>query len=104
MTILNDGSEREFIVDTGSTVTKLPSDKKIKYKKILLIKKTIQTSMKTTLNSTGRLQKKSRVGEFKKIPMVITEREDIKPLLCMDCLREFNCKRRHIEKTTITDQ
>ena len=37
--------------------------------------------------------------------MFITEREDIKPLLGMDWLREFNWTIRHIEKTTrITDQ
>ena len=40
----------------------------------------------------------------KNISMLVTEREDIKPLLGMDWLREFNWTIRHIKKTTTTSE
>ena len=36
--------------------------------------------------------------------MLITERQDIKPLLGMDWMREFNWTIRNIQNTTLTDQ
>ena len=36
--------------------------------------------------------------------MLIAERENIKPLLGMDWLREFNWTKRHIEKTKMTTE
>ena len=47
MTLKIDGTEKEFIVDTGSPVTILPSDKQIMKDKKLLPVKNTRTSIKT---------------------------------------------------------
>ena len=55
LTILNDGSERKFIVVTGSTVTKLTSDKKNKIQENITDKKNYPDVNKNDVKFNGKI-------------------------------------------------
>ena len=83
-----------------------PNNEIIKDKKILPITTKYQDVKKNEVNFVGKItvQAESR-GNRKNLSMLITEREDIKTLLGMDWLRQFNSMMRNIQSTTtITDQ
>ena len=102
-----DGIGKEFVVDRGSPVTTIPPDKeKIKYKKILPVARNYQEVNKNEVKFRERITVEAKSKEIiKNLSKLNTEREHIKPSLGMECLREFNSTKRHIEKTTkLTDQ
>ena len=101
------GTEKKLIVDTESPVKMLPPDKEMmEDNKIVPITRNYQDVNKNEIEFTGKITVKAESrGIRKTLPMFNTEREEIKPLLGMDWLRELNWMIRHIEKTTtITDQ
>ena len=86
MVIKIDGTEKEFIIDTGSPVKMIPPEKEIlKDPKILPITRKYQDVNKNEVKLTGKItvESKSR-GIRNYLPMLVTKREDIKPLLGME--------------------
>ena len=89
MTITNDGTEKKFIVDTGSPVTNIPPDKEIiTGKKKIPVTRKYQDVNKNKVKFTGKntVEIESN-GIRKNLSMLRTKREDIKPLHGMDCQR-----------------
>ena len=102
MTIRIDGTEKEFIVDTGSPVTTIPPDKGIiKGRKIIPVTKKYQDVNWYEVLITGKntVEGESK-GIRKNMSKLITEREDFKPLFGMDWLWEFCWTTQHTEKST----
>ena len=107
MTVKIGGTEKELIVDMGSPVTIIPPDKEvIKAQKILPITRRYQDLNKNEVKFTGQITVEAEGrGIRKNLPMLITEGEDIKPLIGMDWLREFNWTTGNIESTrTLNNQ
>ena len=77
MTIKIDGTEKEFIVDTGSPVTKIPPDKEfIKVKKILPVARKYHDVNKNEVKFTGKITLEAETEEIRKnLSMLITEGE-----------------------------
>ena len=103
MTLKIDGTEEDFIVYTGSLVTIIPPDKEeIKNTKISPIRKH-QDVNKNEVKFAGKITVEAESRRNRKnLTILITEREDIKPLLGMDWLRQLNGWIRNIESTTTT--
>ena len=94
-------------MDTGSLVTIKPPDKEvIDDKKISPITENFSRLIKSEVKLAGKVTVEAESEKVRKnLTMLITEREDIKPLLGMDWLGELNGTTRNIERsTTITDQ
>ena len=100
MTIRIYGTEKKFIVDTRSPVTIIqPENAIIKGLKNIPVRRKYQDVNKNEVKFTGKITVKAESKRNRKnLSMLITEREDIKSLLGMDWLREFNCSIGHIEK------
>ena len=78
----------------------------MKDRKILPITRKYQDVNMNGVKLFGKIMIEAESGGIKmKMPMLITEREDKKPLLGIDWLRDFNWTIRNIgSTTTITDQ
>ena len=103
MAVKNDGTEKMF-VDTGPPVITIPPDKEIKTnKKISPQKRKYKDVNENKVKFAGKVtvEAESRgIGE--NFRMVYINRDDMKPLLGMDWLREFNSMIRNKESTTTT--
>ena len=81
-----DGTKEEFIVDTESPVKLQPPYKEnIEGKKQLLVTRKDQDVIETEVKITGKITVEAESKAVRKnLSILITEWEDIKPLLGMD--------------------
>ena len=86
------GIEKEFIVDTGSPISIMPVDEKIlKQTEIQKVKQRYQDVNKIEVKFRGKIPANIEYENNKqKMQILITERNDITPLLGMDWLKKFN--------------
>ena len=91
MTVKINGSPKKFIVDTGSPVTIMPMDKKIlNTKDIQKINNRYQDINKNEVKFLGKIMVETEYENNKpKLPILITERTDVTPLIGMDWLKQF---------------
>ena len=104
MTVKISGTKKAFSVDIGSPVTVITPDKEIiKNEKISAITRNYQDFINNEVKFAGKItvEAESR-GNRKNLIILITESEDIKPLLGIDCPQEINWTVRKIESTTMT--
>ena len=87
-------------------VTIIPPDNEtIREKKKIPITKNYQDVKEIKVKFTGKTTVEAESEGIRKNFFMLTEREDIKPLLGMDWPGNFNCTMRHIGKTaTLTNQ
>ena len=85
------GIEKEFIVDTGSPISILPADEnKMKQTEILKVKHRYQDVNKNEVKFQGKIPADVEYENNKqKMQILITERNDITPLLGMDSMKKF---------------
>ena len=105
MTVKIDGTEKR--VDAGSLVTIMLLDREtIQHKENLPITRENQEIIKNEVIFAEKITVEAENGGIrKKLPILITEREDIKPLLGMDWLQKSNSTIRNIGSTTnLTDR
>ena len=86
------GIEKEFIVDTGSPISIMPVDEKImKHTEIQKVKQRYQDVNKQEVKFRGKIPANIEYDNNKqKMQILITERNDITPLLGMDWMKKFN--------------
>ena len=86
------GIEKEFIVDTGSPISIMPVDeKKLKQTEIQKVKQQYQDVNKNEVKFRGKIPANIEYENNKqKTQILITERNDITPLLGMDWMKKFN--------------
>ena len=80
------GIEKEFIVDTGSPISIMPVDEKIlKQTEIQNVKQRYRDVNKNEVKFRGKIQANIEYENNKqKMQILITERNDLTPLLGMD--------------------
>ena len=90
-TVKVNGIEKEFIVDTGSPISKLPADENImKQTEIQKIKHRYQDVNKNEVKFRGKIPADVEYENNKqKMQILITKRNDITPLLGMDWMKKF---------------
>ena len=93
------GIEKEFIVDTGSPYSIMPADENIlKKTEMQKIKHRYQDVNKNEIKFRGQIPTDIEYENNKqKMQIVITERDDITPLLGMDWMKKFNLTIRNIQ-------
>ena len=86
------GIEKEFIVDTGSPISIMPVDEKImKHTEKQKVKQRYQDVNKNEVMFWGKIPANIEYDNNKqKMQILITERNDITPLLGMDWMEKFN--------------
>ena len=86
------GIEKEFIVDTGSPISIMPVDEKtMNYNEIQKVKQRYQDVNKNGVKFRGKIPANIEYDNNKqKMQILITERNDITPLLGMDWMKKFN--------------
>ena len=86
------GIEKERIVDTGSPISIMPVDEKImKATEIQKVKRRYQDVNKNEVKFRGKTPANIEYEYNKqKMQILITERNDITPLLGMDWMKKFN--------------
>ena len=91
MTIKINGTPKKFIVDTGSPVTIMPMDKQIiQSAEIQKINNRYQDINKNEVKFLGKVMVNTEYENNKpNLPILITERADINPLIGMDWLKKF---------------
>ena len=84
--------EKEFIVDTGSPISIMPVDEKtMNYNEIQKVKQRYQDVIKNGVKFRGKIPANIEYDNNKqKMQILITERNDITPLLGMDWMKKFN--------------
>ena len=92
------GIEKEFIVDTGSPISIMPADEQIlKKTELQKIKHRYQDVNKNEVRFRGQITTDIEYENNKqKMQILITERNDITPLLGMDWMKKFNLTIRNI--------
>ena len=92
------GIEKEFIVDTGSPISIMPADEQIlKKTELQKIKHRYQDVNKNEVRFRGQIPTDIEYENNKqKMQILITERNDITPLLGMDWMKKFNLTIRNI--------
>ena len=91
-TVKVNGIEKEFVVDTGSPISIMPADENImKQTEIQKIKHRYQDMNKNEVKFRGKRPADVEYENNKqKMQILITERNDITPLLGMDWMKKFN--------------
>ena len=90
-TIKINGVKKEFIIDTGSPITIMPSDERImKHTETQKITNRYQDVNKNEVNFRGKIPVNIEYENNKqKMDILIIERTDITPLLGMDWMKKF---------------
>ena len=90
-TVKINGTEKEFIIDTGSPISIMPVDNKImKESEIQKVRNRNQDVNKNEVKFRGKIPVDVEYENNKqKMQLLITERNDITPLLGMDRLNKF---------------
>ena len=90
-TLKINGTEKEFIIDTGSPISIMPADKTImKDTEIQKVRHRYQDVNKNEVKFRGKIPVDIEYENNKqKMHLLITERNDITPLLGMDWLKKF---------------
>ena len=90
-TVKVDGIEKEFIVDTGSPISIMPVDENImKRTEIQKVKHRYQDVNKYEVKFRGKIPADIEYENYKqKLEILITEKNDITPLLGMDWMKKF---------------
>ena len=90
-TVKINGIKKEFIIDTGSPITKMPPDEKIlKIAELQKITNRYQDVNKNEVKFRGKIPVNLEYENNKqKMEILITERTDITPLLGMDWIKQF---------------
>ena len=90
-TVKVNGTEKEFIVDTGSPISIMPADENImKQTEIQKVKHRYQDVNKNEVKFRGKIQADVEYENNKqKMQLLITERNDILPLFGMDWMKKF---------------
>ena len=91
-TIVNiNGTEKEFVIDTGSPISIMPADNTImKESEIQKVRHRYQDVNKNEVKFRGKMPVDIEYENNKqKMQLLITERNDITPLLGMDWLKKF---------------
>ena len=85
------GTGKEFVIDTGSPISKMPADNTImKESEIQKVRHLYQDVNKKEVNFRGKIPVDIEYENNKqKMQLLITERNDITPLLGMDWLKKF---------------
>ena len=92
------GIEKEFIVDTGSPISIMPADENImKQTEIQKVKHRYQDVNKNEVKFRGKIPADVEYENNKqKMQILITERNDITPLLGMDWMKKFKLTKGNI--------
>ena len=90
-TVKINGTEKEFLIDTGSPISILPADKtKMKDTEIQKVRHRYQDVNKNEVKFRGKIPVDIEYENNKqKMQLLITERNNITPLLGMDWLKKF---------------
>ena len=90
-TVKVNGIEKEFIVETGSPISMMPADENImKQTEIQKIKHRYQDVNRNEVKFRGKIPADVEYENNKqKMQILITERNDITPLLGMDWMKKF---------------
>ena len=85
------GNEKKILVDTGSLISIMPVDENImKRTKVQKVKQRYQDVNKNAVNFRGKFPADIEYENNKqKIQILITERNDITPLLGIDWIKRF---------------